>query len=85
MRMLKGEMQPAGGHINFLQGKNVITFTPSVGKKDHALSVSDYLAQHTPSPEAVKEVCHNLFGFELKYFLGITERLLRRSPSCSHT
>jgi ATPase subunit of ABC transporter with duplicated ATPase domains len=63
--MLKGELQPAGGHINFLQGKNVVTFSPTVGKKDHALSVSEFLAQHSASPEAVKEVSLTLSDLDL--------------------
>ena len=60
MNILRGELQPAGGHINFLEGKNVVTLTPTVGKKDHALSVSDYLAQQSVSPDAVNEVSHFL-------------------------
>lgn len=88
MNILRGELQPAGGHVNFLEGKNVVTLTPTVGKKDHALSVSDYLAQHSVSPDAVNEVSHLLFvvvGFKLKRFIGFEERLFRRSPPCTYT
>lgn len=66
MQMLKGELKPAGGHINFLEGKKVVTLNPSAGKKDQALSVNDFLAQFSSSQQAVKEV------FASEYTLGLS-------------
>jgi hypothetical protein len=63
VKMLNGELSPAGGYINYLQGKSVVKLSPLVGKKDRVLSVSDFLAQFSASPEAINQVMmpHLLF------------------------
>jgi hypothetical protein len=87
MKMLKGELSPADGHINYLEGKKVVTLNPSVQKRDQFLSVTDFLAQFSTSQEAIKEV-YDLTSFlvvlTLFSFVGLKWILLRRPSSCSY-
>lgn len=60
MQLLKGELKPNQGFINFLQDKSVVTLNSTLSRNESSLTAKDYLSKLSSSQEEIQKVLNDV-------------------------